>query len=138
MKEKMYNNKMFYIVAVLYLVFPFTLKYIFALIIYIYERTMKFFGMHEKIYTYSDYVRASNIENIYTAPVPSVLDQRDIINGYRKFATSSSNENLKVMKLINYIGTALAPGALSGLATDVATDVETDVVRDVTDVITDL
>ena len=101
-REKMYKNYNFYIIALLYLILPYTLKYIFGLIIYIYELTMNFFGIHKEIYTYSDYVRASNIDNIYTAAVPSVIDKNGIINGYNKFIVNNSNDKLDFINNVSY------------------------------------
>lgn len=95
MKLQLYRNTYFYIVAGIYLIMPFILKYIFAGIIYIYEYILKLLGMSEKIYTYGDIVRASNIENIYTAPIPSIINRNDIENGYRLFVQDPKNASLQ-------------------------------------------
>lgn len=95
MKSELYKNTYFYIVAVIYLILPFILKYIFAGIIYIYEYILKLLGMSETIYTYGDIVRASNIENIYTGPIPSIINRNDIENGYRLFVQDPKNASLQ-------------------------------------------
>tara|TARA_B110000503_G_scaffold142946_1_gene241753 strand:- start:1550 stop:2494 length:945 start_codon:yes stop_codon:yes gene_type:complete len=72
MKQQLYKNPYFYLVAILYLIMPFTIKYIYALIIYLYEQVLKLFGIHKPVLSYSDIVRANNIDAIYTAPVPGI------------------------------------------------------------------
>tara|TARA_B100000902_G_scaffold307200_1_gene296050 strand:- start:4310 stop:5329 length:1020 start_codon:yes stop_codon:yes gene_type:complete len=94
MKNKMYKNKTFYIVAIIYLIIPYILKYIYAAIIFIYEYIVNFFTGGKPILTYSDIVRANNIENIYTAPVPSLLNQKNLISGYKQFVGNPININL--------------------------------------------
>ena len=49
--------------------------------------------MNKEIYTYSDIVRASNLENIYTGPVPSVLDSNDIEDAYALFVQNPINSS---------------------------------------------
>lgn len=93
MKLKIYKNVNFYFIAIVYLLFPFTLKYIFAGIIYLYETILNFFGVHKKIYSYNDIIRASNLETIFTAPVPSILDQNNIQNGYNTFVRNERYSN---------------------------------------------
>ena len=93
MKLQLYKNPYFYVGAILYLLLPFALKYIFATIIYIYESVMRLLGQHETIYTYGDIVRASNIENIYTGPIPSILDRNNIEDGYRLFVENPINSS---------------------------------------------
>ena len=88
MKFKLYKQIGFYFVATIYLLFPFTLKYIFAAIIYLYELTLKFFGVEKKIYSYSDIIRASNLDTIFTSPVPGLLDARNIENNYIEFLSN--------------------------------------------------
>lgn len=93
MTKQMYKNKTFYIAAVIYLLIPFSLKYIFAGIIYIYEYVVSLFRGNKPILSYSDIVRANNIENIYTAPVPSVLDKNAIMASYDNFVRYPTNLN---------------------------------------------
>ena len=93
MKLQLYKNPYFYVGAILYLVLPFALKYIFAAIIYIYETVMRLLGQNKTIYTYGDIVRASNIENIYTGPIPSILDRNNIEDGYKMFVENPINSS---------------------------------------------
>lgn len=93
MKLQLYKNPYFYVGAILYLVLPFALKYIFAAIIYIYETVMRLLGQNKTIYTYGDIVRASNIENIYTGPIPSILDRNNIEDNYKMFVENPINSS---------------------------------------------
>ena len=93
MKLQLYKNPYFYVGAILYLLLPFALKYIFAAIIYIYETVMRLLGQNKTIYTYGDIVRASNIENIYTGPIPSILDRNNIEDSYRLFVENPINSS---------------------------------------------
>ncbi len=94
MKEQLYKSPFFYGVASVYLLFPFTLKYIFAGIIYIYEWILGLFGIHNKVLSYNDIIQANNIENIYTSPVPSSLTKKQMNDGYREFVENSANSTL--------------------------------------------
>ena len=94
MKEQLYKSPFFYGVASVYLLFPFTLKYIFAGIIYIYEWILGLFGIHNKVLSYNDIIQANNIENIYTSPVPSSLTKKQMNDGYREFVENSTNSSL--------------------------------------------
>ena len=98
MKNKMYKNPYFYIVAVFYIVFPFILKYIFAGIIFVYEYILSLMGKNKQILSYPDIVRASNIDNIYTNPVPNRNDYIDVINAYRTFVENPSNQDLPFIR----------------------------------------
>ena len=84
MQLKLYKNVIFYIIAAIYLLLPFTLKYIFAGIIYVYEYILSIFGIHKQIYSYSDIVRASILDKVYTSPVPNQMKQKEIENAYYK------------------------------------------------------
>ena len=84
-KDKIYTKVYFYIIAIIYLILPFTLKYIFAGIIFIYEYILRLFGNNKPILSYSDIVRANNIDNIYTAPVPNILNKNEITQRFRRF-----------------------------------------------------
>ena len=91
-KKQMYKNTSFYIIAVIYLIFPYILKYIFASIIFIYEQIINFFTGGKKILSYDDIVRASNIKNIYTYPVPNQTTIDNIKNDYRTFILNPDNK----------------------------------------------
>ena len=84
-KDKIYTKVYFYIIAIIYLILPFTLKYIFAGIIFIYEYILRLLGNNKPILSYSDIVRANNIDNIYTAPVPNILNKNKITQRFRRF-----------------------------------------------------
>lgn len=71
MIKKRYRDYRFYIVAIIYLLLPFTIKYIIGFISYIYNRILEYFNLKAPVYAYSDIVQANNIDNIYTAPVSS-------------------------------------------------------------------
>lgn len=88
-KLEQYKDKRFYIIAAIYILFPFSLKYIFAGIIFIYEYILHLFGIRKQILSYSDIVRANNINNIYTAPVTSSLDVRKVTRDFRRFFNSN-------------------------------------------------
>lgn len=88
-KLEQYKDKKFYIIAAIYILFPFSLKYIFAGIIFIYEYILHLFGVRKEILSYSDLVRANNINNIYTAPVTSSLDVRKVTGDFRRFFNSN-------------------------------------------------
>lgn len=94
MKLELYKSPFFYAGASLYLLFPFALKYIFAGIIYIYEWILGLFGIHNKVLSYNDIIQANNIENIYTSPVPSSLNKKQLEDGYRQFVENSANSGL--------------------------------------------
>lgn len=93
MKKQMYKNKTFYIVAAIYILLPFSLKYIYAGIIFIYEYISNFFTGDKKPLSYNDIIQANNIENIYSAPVPSNIDKNKAIAGYKKFVSNPENVN---------------------------------------------
>lgn len=94
MKEEMYKKKYFYIIAIIYIALPFMLKYIFAGIIFVYEYIQSLLGNNKQVLTYDDIVRANNIDNIYTNPVPDIRDRMDVIQAYRRFVRNPRNENL--------------------------------------------
>ena len=75
--EKRYKDKKFYGIAIIYLLFPLALKYILGFIMYIYNYILKYFNLKDPIYSYSDIVRANNIEKIYTSPVPDANDKNN-------------------------------------------------------------
>lgn len=94
MKEEMYKKKYFYMVAIIYISLPFILKYIFAGIIFVYEYIQNLLGIKKQVLTYDDIVRANNIDNIYTNPVPDIRDRMDVIQAYRTFVQNPRNQNL--------------------------------------------
>ena len=94
MKEEMYKKKYFYMVAIIYISLPFILKYIFAGIIFLYEYIQNLLGIKKQVLTYDDIVRANNIDNIYTNPVPDIRDRMDVIQAYRTFVQNPRNQNL--------------------------------------------
>lgn len=69
MIKKRYQDYRFYIIAIIYLLLPFTTKYIIGFISYIYNLILEYFNLKSPVYAYSDIVQANNIDNIYTAPV---------------------------------------------------------------------
>ena len=71
MIKKRYRDYRFYIAATIYLLLPFTIKYIIGFISYIYNQILEYFNLKPPVYAYSDIVQANNIDNIYTAPVSS-------------------------------------------------------------------
>ena len=66
-----YKDYRFYIVALVYLLIPFVLKYIIGFVVYIYTWILEYLNLKPPIYAYSDIIRANNIDKIYTSPVPS-------------------------------------------------------------------
>ena len=94
MKEEMYKKKYFYIIAIVYIALPFMLKYIFAGIIFVYEYIQSLLGNNKQVLTYDDIVRANNIDNIYTSPVPDIRDRTDVIRAYSTFVRNPRNQNL--------------------------------------------
>lgn len=90
-KNKMYKNKTFYIAALIYIILPYVLKYIFASIIFIYEYITTFLSGNKKILSYNDIMQANYIDNLYTGPIPNYLNKDDIINGYEKFVKNKNN-----------------------------------------------
>ena len=94
MKEEMYKKKYFYIIAIVYIALPFMLKYIFAGIIFVYEYIQSLLGNNKQVLTYNDIVRANNIDNIYTSPVPDIRDRTDVIRAYSTFVRNPRNQNL--------------------------------------------
>lgn len=90
-KLQLYKNVLFYIFAIIYLILPFILKYIFAGIIYIYELILNIFGIHKEIYSYSDIMRATILDNIYTSPVPSQVDANQIETTYNNTIANKYN-----------------------------------------------
>lgn len=82
MKQQQYKNPYFYLVAIFYLLMPFTLKYIYALFMYLYGVVTGLLGIHKPVLSYNDIVQANNIDAIYTAPVPDIKQQREIENAF--------------------------------------------------------
>ncbi len=99
MIKKRYQDYRFYIVAVIYLLLPFTIKYIIGFISYIYNRILEYFNLKPPVYAYSDIVQANNIDNIYTAPVSS--------------STQIKNQNNP--NLDYYLNDFVSPGTISQL-----------------------
>ena len=99
MIKKRYKDYRFYIVAVIYLLLPFTIKYIIGFISYIYNGILEYFNLKPPIYAYSDIVQANNIDNIYTAPVSS--------------STQIKNQNNP--NLDYYLNDFVSPGTISQL-----------------------
>jgi hypothetical protein len=66
-----YKDYRFYIVALVYLLIPFVLKYIIGFVVYIYTWILEYLNLKPPVYAYSDIIRANNIDKIYTSPVPS-------------------------------------------------------------------
>ena len=98
MKKEMYKNTYFYVIAIFYILFPFILKYIFAGIIFVYEYILSLMGKNKQILSYPDIVRASNIDNIYTNPVPNRNNNIDVINAYKTFIENPSNQDLPFLR----------------------------------------
>tara|TARA_Y100000591_G_C21851036_1_gene711724 strand:+ start:3771 stop:4796 length:1026 start_codon:yes stop_codon:yes gene_type:complete len=67
-----YKDYRFYIFLVIYIIFPYLIKYIFAYIAYAYDYILKYFNIKKPVYAYSDIIRADNINDIYTAPMNTV------------------------------------------------------------------
>lgn len=93
-KEEMYKKKYVYLIIIVYIASPFMLKYIFAGIIFIYESIKSLLGNNKQVLTYDDIVRANNIDNIYTSPVPNIRDRMDVIRAYSTFVRNPRNQNL--------------------------------------------
>lgn len=67
--KKRYSNYVTYIYLIIYILFPFILKYIIHIIYYMYSYIKKSLNLDKPIYSYVDILKASNIKDIYTAPL---------------------------------------------------------------------
>lgn len=99
MKQQQYKTPYFYLVAMFYLLMPFTLKYIYALSMYLYGLVAGLLGIHKPVLSYNDIVQANNIDAIYTAPVPDIKQQREIENAFISGASTMEAVNNKLNNL---------------------------------------
>lgn len=99
MKQQQYKMPYFYLVAILYLLMPFALKYIYALSMYLYGLVAGLLGIHKPVLSYNDIVQANNIDAIYTAPVPDIKQQREIENAFVSGASTMEAVNNKLGSL---------------------------------------
>ncbi len=76
-KNKRYLNKIFYLIAIVYLIAPYIIKYIMRFAIYIYKYVLEKYNLKKPIYSYTDLLQAANIDKIYTAPLNRVKSMND-------------------------------------------------------------
>jgi hypothetical protein len=77
MAKTRYKDYRFYVVAVIYLLLPFVIKYIIGFMAYIYNWVLEYLNLKPPVYAYSDIIRANNIDKIYTSPVPSATQMEN-------------------------------------------------------------
>ena len=78
--KKRYKDYRFYILLILYIIFPFILKYILFGFNNAYDFILNYFNLSKPIYSNIDILQASNLKDIYTAPLntPAEIEKANI------------------------------------------------------------
>ncbi len=88
-----YKDKIFYIVAITYLLFPYILKYLMRGILKLYNYILEKYNIKKPVYSYTDLIQAANVDKLYSAPMNNAdsVDQANLNYYYTNFNTHYSS-----------------------------------------------